>query len=174
MDFTQNYFQIFALPEAFDLDPGQLSERYLLLQKSVHPDKFAGVSDKERRLAMQWTTQINSAYATLKSPLPRAIYLLGLQDVSIKDNPALDPMFLMEQIELREELEEIEAGDTAIEKLEAFKRKAKTVMKTLEADFAEAFSTAQMETAESAVYKMQFMNKLLVAADQLEEKILDY
>jgi hypothetical protein len=31
-----------------------------------------------------------------------------------------------------------------------------------------------LAAAEQTTYKMQFMNKLLVAADQLEEQLLDY
>jgi len=174
VDFRQNYFEIFQLPQAFDLDVGDLSERFLQLQKSVHPDKFVAASDKEKRLSMQWATQINEAYTTLKSALPRAIYMLGLEGEEIANNPILEPVFLMQQIELREELEEIEMAGDSLETLDKFKDRVNKVMNTLEAGFSSCYQRKDLRKATQTVYKMQFMNKLLVAANHVEEKLLDY
>ena len=174
MDFKQNYFEIFQLPQVFDLDVKDLSERFLQLQKSIHPDKFVDASDKEKRLSMQWATQINEAYSTLKSALPRAIYLLGLEGEDMAHNPALEPAFLMQQIELREELEEIELGGTSLESLDEFKGEVEAVMKSLETGFSNFYRDKNLAGAKQVVYKLQFMNKLLVAAHNVEEKLLDY
>ena len=174
MDFKQNYFEIFQLPQVFDLDVKDLSERFLQLQKTIHPDKFVDASDKEKRLSMQWATQINEAYSTLKSALPRAIYLLGLEGEDMAHNPALEPAFLMQQIELREELEEIELGGTSLESLDEFKGEVEAVMKSLEAGFSNFYQGKDLAGAKQVVYKLQFMNKLLVAAHNVEEKLLDY
>lgn len=43
---------LFDLSVAFDIDWELLSNRYLVLQKSVHPDNFAHSSAQEQRLAM--------------------------------------------------------------------------------------------------------------------------
>ena len=174
MDFKQDYFEIFQLPRGFDLDLNLLSGRFRELQKSVHPDKYVGASDVEKRLSMQWTVQINTAHDTLKTSLTRAIYLLELSEVKIEMNPTLDPVFLMEQIELREELEEIGEADDAMSKLDDFKLRVKKVMASLESSFSAFFDASEFEAAEQEVYKMQFLNKLWVAADHLEEKLLDY
>ena len=61
VNFNNNYFEIFELPVSFRLDVPSLGETYLTLQKEVHPDRFAAASDGEQRLAMQWTTQLNTA-----------------------------------------------------------------------------------------------------------------
>ena len=174
MDFKQNYFEIFQLPQVFKLDVGDLSERFLQLQKTVHPDKFVDASDREKRLSMQWATQINAAHATLKSALPRAIYMLGLEGEDIAHNPVLEPAFLMQQIELREELEEIELADTSLESLDKFKGEVEEVMKSLETGFSDFYRDKKLAEAKQAVYKLQFMNKLLLAAHHVEEKLLDY
>ena len=77
----------------------------------MHPDRFAHAGDAERRASMQWTTRVNEAYRTLKSPVQRAKYLLELEgvDVAFETNTAMPPEFLMRQMELREALEQ--AGD---------------------------------------------------------------
>lgn len=175
MDFKQNYFEIFQLPAEFQIDTELLAERYRQLQRKIHPDRFADASERDRRLSMQWATQINEAYTTLKASLPRAMYLLELNgvDMSNKQNAPVEPAFLMEQITLREDLDSISEGDDAIARLDDFKAKVRGVMARLENEF-EANLEKNVDAAEQSVLKMQFMNKLMVAADQLEEKLLDY
>lgn len=173
-DLKQDYFSLFQREPGFAVDLDQLSGRYRELQKVAHPDRFAAGTDHEKRFAAQMTSRINEAYEALKHPLKRAIYLLEQSDVDIEHNPTLDPMFLMEQIELREEMEEIgEAGEDGLSRLDEFRAKTKSVLSELEAEFVGAYPTS-LKGAEQAVYKMQFIHKLLSEAKQLEEKILDY
>ena len=172
MDFNQNYFEIFGLPVDYSVDLDLLADRYIELQREVHPDRFAAGTEQEKRLSMQWATILNTANTTLKSPLQRAIYLLELKEVTIAQNPALTPAFLMEQIELREELEEIESGDGDLDRLDDFRRRVKAVMAEVEAGFGRAID-ADLAEAEQHVYELQFLTKLMASADQIEEKILD-
>ena len=44
-----NPFAIFDLPIAFNVDQALLSERYLVLQKSLHPDNFVTADAQEQR-----------------------------------------------------------------------------------------------------------------------------
>jgi molecular chaperone HscB len=96
--------------QALDLE--SLESSYRAVQSKVHPDKHAHAADSDRRLAMQWATRINEAFQTLKSPGPRARYLLGLlgHDPQIESNTAMPTEFLMNQMELREAVEEARAA----------------------------------------------------------------
>ena len=102
------------------------------------------------------------------------MYLRGRDGKDIADNPVLDPVFLMEQIELREELEEIERTDGPLATLDNFKTEVEKIMASFEEEFAASYSGGDHFKAEQAVYKLQFMNKLLLAANSVEEKLLDY
>jgi molecular chaperone HscB len=143
------------------------------LQKQVHPDRFVAGTDQEKRLAMQWATLVNTANETLRSPLPRAIYMLELRGVVLKHNPALPPSFLMDQIDLREQLEEIEEDEGDLEKLDSFRKKMLQAINVLQAKFKEALDE-DIDKAERLVYELQFLSKLMVSANRLEEKLLDY
>jgi molecular chaperone HscB len=112
MDPGANHFQLFALPVGFAIDAAVLDQAYRELQGRVHPDKFAHRPDAERRLSMQWATQANEAYRTLKRPLTRAQYLLHLHgvDVGAESNTAMPADFLIEQMEWREAVEEARQG----------------------------------------------------------------
>ena len=81
MSLTQNFFELFDIPVAFQIDSGLVAERYRKLQQALHPDRFANASDSERRLSVQRTAQVNEAFQTLKSPLLRARYLLQLKGI---------------------------------------------------------------------------------------------
>src|SRR5512135_2518203 len=115
-DFQQDFFSLFTLPARFQIDSTALEQSYRALQAQVHPDKFAHLSEAERRLSMQWATRVNEGYQTLRNPLNRARYLLSLHGIDTQEdsNTAMPAEFLMQQMEWREALEETrEARDGA-------------------------------------------------------------
>lgn len=120
-----NCFELFGLAPAFALDLGSLDDAYRQLQSKVHPDKFATATAADRRAAMQWAVRANEAYTTLKDPLKRAVHLLELRcvDLGAENNTAMEPAFLMAQMEWREAVEDardaknVEALDRLLENL---------------------------------------------------------
>ena len=119
----QNHFELFQLPVRFELDLTALSAAYREVQSRVHPDKFVQAGGAEQRVAMQWATQANEAYQVLKDPLKRAAYLCELHGVAlnVESNTAMPRAFLLQQMEWREQLQEVRAGRdlAALEVLEA-------------------------------------------------------
>jgi molecular chaperone HscB len=106
ISLTDSFFQLFDLPDAFEIDLSDLQARFLRLQGQVHPDRFSDRSDAEKRLAMQWATHVNEAHSTLKDPVKRAAYWCQLHShaVNAEYNTAMSPGFLMQQMEWRESL----------------------------------------------------------------------
>lgn len=103
-DFSQDFFALFGLPRAYRIDSDRLDQAYHAMQSKVHPDRHAHLPETERRLSMQWATQVNEAYRTLKQPLARARYLLRLAgaETDHESNTAMPSAFLVEQMEWRE------------------------------------------------------------------------
>jgi len=114
-NFSQNHFELFDLPRGFAVDMAKLDAAYREVQTQVHPDRHAAAGDAGRRVAMQWSTRANEAYQTLKNPLARATYLLQLrgQDIGAENNTAMEPAFLMQQMEWREAVEDATAAKNA-------------------------------------------------------------
>ena len=109
---NDSHFDLFDLPAQFALDSGALDHAYRTVQAQVHPDRFAAAGDAQKRIAMQWATRTNEAYQTLRDPLKRATYLLSLRgiDVGAENNTAMEPAFLMQQMEWRENIEDAAAA----------------------------------------------------------------
>jgi molecular chaperone HscB len=107
-----SHFDLFDLPAQFALDTATLDHAYRTVQAQVHPDRFAAAGDAQKRIAMQWATRTNEAYQTLRDPLRRARYLLSLRgiDVDAENNTAMEPAFLMQQMEWRESIEDAAAA----------------------------------------------------------------
>ncbi|WP_206951889.1 Fe-S protein assembly co-chaperone HscB [Trinickia acidisoli] len=103
-----SHFDLFHLPTRFALDLEALEHAYRTVQAQVHPDRFAAAGEAQKRIAMQWATRANEAYQTLRDPLKRATYLLSLRgvDVGASENTAMEPAFLMQQMEWRERVED--------------------------------------------------------------------
>lgn len=178
-DLTQNYYQLFGLPESFVIDQADLSSRFRELQKVVHPDRFASSSDQERRLAMQQATRINEAFDTLKKPVSRARYLLQLSGVEMNDESETmaDPMFLMQQMELRETLADIPSRADPQDALDKLMGEINTLQKGIIAELEQCFADkteASLQQARNSVRKLQFINKLRQEADELDEKLAGY
>ncbi len=174
---TQNFFELFSLPQQYALDRSALDERYRDLQRSVHPDRFASSGEQERRIAMQHATHINEGYQTLKNPLKRARYLLELRGRNIDDQQTIqaDPEFLMQQMELRERLGEIHAADDPLDALDALAREIGALYKALENELARVLDAegGDIEQAVGLVQKMQFFTRLQNEVQELEADLED-
>lgn len=168
----KNHFGLFGLPVGFEIDPGELSVRYRELQRRVHPDKFASGTDAERRASVQLATQVNDAFLTLKDPVRRAHYLLGLAGIETRNETgnALDPAFLMEQMELREALSQVRTLDDPHKKLAELSNDAAQRMQNKVDQFRDNYENDPVRALQ-ALREMQFLDKLRREIDELEEEL---
>ncbi len=106
---TPNYFELFGLPESFEVDLEDLQKRWKSRAAQVHPDRYVSGSAAEKRVAMQWSAEINEGYRVLKDPVSRARYLCEINGhpPSERTGSQLDAAFLEQQMQWRESLEEI-------------------------------------------------------------------
>ena len=110
MNLQDTDFELFAVPLMFAQDRSALDARWKELQREAHPDRFAAQGAAAQRVAMQWSVRINEAYQQLKNPIRRAAYLCELHGapVNAENNTAMPGAFLMQQMEWREALDDVE------------------------------------------------------------------
>ncbi|MBD1573603.1 co-chaperone HscB [Vibrio sp. S17_S38] len=169
-----NHFELFGLPNQFDLDKNHLSEKFRDLQKQFHPDKFAAASERDRLMSVQKAAEINDAYQTLKTPIERAEYLLSLYGVHIRGEHQTmsDPLFLMEQMELRETLEDISHLNDPNDALLEFDHKIQSMYQQHIELLQQQLVSEEWDIAADSVRKLKFVNKLRREIEQLEDKLL--
>ena len=175
MDFSSNFFDVFSIPVAWDVDLKGLGIRYRALQQEFHPDRYATKTEVEKRLAVQSASLINQAFDTLKSPLKRAQYLLELNNVNANQEAHIttDSGFLMQQIELREALAGVSKTQDPWVELERLKYEIEQTYIKLQGEFQHFFSTDALKLAFNTVAKMQFFAKLLTEIEHLEDELDD-
>jgi molecular chaperone HscB len=158
---SSNFFELFGLPVSYDVDLTTIQQQYMALQKKVHPDRFANGSDLEKRLSMQQTSWINEAQATLKDPVLRASYLLKLKgvDFSLENETTMDTAFLMQQLEMRERLENIRSEADPLKALDSIAVDVKDSTNKMMNGFAQSFENGQLDDAREWIRKLQFMQK---------------
>ena len=171
---TQNYFELFGFPELYDLDLAELSNRFRKLQSAIHPDKFASASDAERMLSVQKSALINEAYLALRNPLERARYMLKLRglDLSNDTSTSMAPEFLMQQMELREELEQVRQCEDPWSCLDKISDKISQILEEEKQAVSEIFADKDSDLEKIADYvrRMQFLCKLRQEVEALEEE----
>ena len=173
---NQNFFQLFDLSESFYLDVDHLSAKYRDMQTEVHPDKFAASPEQEKMRAVQMTSYINEAYSTLKSPIKRAAYILSLQGMdaeSVNQND-LGMDLLMEQMQLRESLDELPKDESALPELGRLKKDVKEKLSEKQNGFAGEVEQGEYICAKKIFHELQFLHKLLLEIEAGEEQRLDY
>lgn len=172
-DFSKNYFELFGLPVGYQVDAGELADRYRALQKVVHPDRFAAADAYSQRLSLQNATLVNEAFQTLKDPLLRAQYLLRLHgcDSAAETQTLNDPEFLMQQMEWREALANVPRAEAPHARLDALLDEIATMLRGQVAELAVLLdnpTAPQLDAAAQAVQRMQFLKKLHTEAEAIE------
>lgn len=171
-----NPFALFDLPVAFQVDSALLNERYLALQKSLHPDNFSAASAQEQRLAIQKSAEINDALRILKDPITRADSIIAIntgetENPEEKSNNDID--FLMQQMEWRETLENIEnRKDT--DELTAFTQEINQIRHAILSELSTALTEQQWDIARAITDKLRFIKKLQAEIERVEETLLDF
>lgn len=162
ISLTRNYFELFGLSESFEIDQQALAEKYRSLQSALHPDRFVNKTDQERRVSAQSAAFVNEAYATLKSDLKRAHYLLKLKDVEFNPDTetSSDTEFLVRQMELHERIEEIDDTDESITALDDLAQELKQQQAQLISQFSGQYAEDDLTHAKDTALKLQFYERL--------------
>ena len=177
MIIEKNYFALFGLPERFEVDGAELSDRYLSLQKTLHPDR-AHQSEREQLRAVQAVAQLNAALATLRSPLKRAAYLLMLKGIETDASAATigDTDFLLQQMLLREQLDDARQAADPEDALERLLETLESDEQPLRDALMSHLASDEPQVLQQALVllrKLQFFDKLRQQIELAEDQLAD-
>jgi molecular chaperone HscB len=109
-----NYFELFEIPVQLKVDTGPLHKKFFELSRKYHPDYFVNKDREAQAEALEKSAILNKAYKAFKDPDETIKYVLqqkGLLGEEEKYN--LPPDFLMEVLEINEQLMDADDDTTA-------------------------------------------------------------
>lgn len=172
-DFSRNYFELFDLAILFQVDETQLVSQYQKLQSEFHPDRYIDSDEQQKRVAMQATTHINEAYKTLRDEQSRARYMLELEGIQfdIEKDTTQDMDFLMAQMNLREQIDEVDSQTDPLDSLDELTSQSRKDKKNLIQAFQEHYLAQRWDEAKEVVLKLQFFARLQQQIKQKQETL---
>lgn len=106
-----DYFAVFGLPRKLGLDLEELQRRFYDWSRKFHPDLFQRATPEEQAISLENSALVNTAYRTLRDPIARVEYLIGLEEGAVKGIPPKAPLDLLEEmLEVQEALEGAKAS----------------------------------------------------------------
>jgi molecular chaperone HscB len=167
-----NYFELFDLPVAVKVDKDQLKRQFFSLSRRYHPDHFAGGSDEEQSEALDRSAELNKAYKTLNNEDETIRYLLQLNGLlAEEDKTQLPQAFLMEMLEVNEELADADLSDPdekdkVVRKLESIRKEIyEPVQDIMESD-QKAISQEELLRLKDYYLKKKYLKRLAAQSGQ--------
>jgi molecular chaperone HscB len=104
-----DYFALFEMPRQLWIEMNGLEQKFLQLSWKLHPDNFVNATEQERELSLKHSSELNDAYRTLRDPVGRVEYLLGIEGARKEGEhkQQAPPELLEEVFELNESLDEL-------------------------------------------------------------------
>jgi molecular chaperone HscB len=140
-----NHFEIFNLPQGFDIDQTNLTKSYFDLQAKYHPDKYNGPDI---------SSNINSAYKILKDDVARAEYLLQIMKIELPNLDFVELESLMEENEKVEEARDKTELDNILIENDA-------KIKECKSKISAAFSENNQGVAAKICAKMKYIDRII-------------
>ncbi|XP_078107440.1 iron-sulfur cluster co-chaperone protein HscB [Sander vitreus] len=164
-----SYFKIMNCDYTFTLDIHKLQKRYLLLQRSLHPDNFSQKSVKEQEYSESHSALVNKAYQTLLKPLSRGLYMLELEGMRIEEgtDSGADLEFLMELMEINEALDKARTPEEANKIGQDTKRKLAVLTEEIDA----ALLKGELQAAKALLAQMKYHANI---EEKVKEKLSEF
>ena len=142
-----DYFALFEMPRKLWVELPALEKKFLQLSWKLHPDNFVRASEQERELSLQHSSELNDAYRTLRDPVARLEYLLGIEGMRKEGErkQQAPPELLEEVFELNESLDELREAKASGGDLAALQTRLQVAEKSFQAQLGEV--DAQLQSA---------------------------
>jgi len=170
-----NYFELFEIPIQLRVNSQHLRKKFLELSRRYHPDFYIQGSDHEQAEVLEKSSQVNKAYKTFQDADDTIKYVLQLKNLLEEEEKyTLDPEFLMEVLELNEQVMELEMEPGAGQ-MERCERQAKQLLDSIYTDVAQIIENykdgvtteAELLTVKDYYYRKKYLDRILDKLGQL-------
>lgn len=157
-----NYFELFDLPFAPVIDKTFVARKFFELQKKYHPDFYSHASSDEQEKVLLQSANINDAFKIFQQPDKTLAYYLREKGILEEEEKfSLPPDFLMEMMELNEDLPDEEEVTTKAKINEYSTRLEKSVSSIYNNASIRELSMEELQALKTYYYKKKYLNRIL-------------
>jgi molecular chaperone HscB len=144
---SSDYFALFEMPKKLWIEMDGLEKKFLQLSWKLHPDNFVNATELERDLSLKRSSELNDAYRTLRDPVGRVEYLLGIEGARKEGEKKQQapPELLEEVFELNESLDELREARESGGDLSALRKSLEAARDNFQSKLTEV--DAQLQSA---------------------------
>jgi molecular chaperone HscB len=162
-----NYFELFEIPPQFEVDTKKLKPKFLELSRKFHPDFNTNEDETGLQRVMEISSAVNKGWQVFQDPMATLQYVLEMTgSISEQENAKLSGDFLMEMMELNEQITDSEQNQ-----LLDIKEKIYQYGQTLYSGVKKLLMSPPLSTSDSDLKKIKeyyYQRKYL---DRIQERI---
>ncbi len=163
-----NFFSLYSLPISFQPDLALVKARYYTLSRQFHPDLHGQASEEDQTEVLEKASMVNMAYKVFRNPDETIKYVLKLKGLLQEEEKyQLATDFLMEMLELNEQVMEREPGDAATatkltEAANAFQQEILAPVANILAHYEDGVTTEkELLVVKEYYYRKKYLDRIL-------------
>jgi molecular chaperone HscB len=166
-----NYFELFDIPVSLQPNRQLIKQKFYELSRKYHPDFYTQENDAEQAEALEKSSLVNKAYQTFQNDDETIKYVLQLKGLLEEEEKyALPPDFLMEVMELNEQLMEakMEQDDAALSRIQssiaALQEEIYKPVREIVSDYEDGVTADEkLLQVKEYYFKKKYLNRILAA-----------
>ena len=164
-----NYFELYGIPVLMKVDTEEIKNKFYELNRRYHPDLFTRAGQEKQAEILEKSSLINNAYKVFQNKDDLIKYVLQLKNLIHDDEKyELDPEFLMEVMEINEQLMELKEEPNE-EQLQDCEQRTKDLLNKIYKDvepivdgYQEAVTTEkELLQVKDYYYKKKYLQRIL-------------
>ncbi|MBC7828757.1 MAG: co-chaperone Hsc20 [Chitinophagaceae bacterium] len=170
-----NYFELYGLPVLMKVNSSEIKQKFYELSRQYHPDYYAKADESRQADVLEKSADVNKGFKIFQNTDDTIRYVLQLKNlIHDEEKYELDPEFLMEVMDINEELMELETGADKVA-VEQCLLKTKQLLTQIYNDVAPVVenyqegitSEKEMLKVKSYFYKKKYLQRILDKIHQI-------
>ncbi len=158
-----NYFELFEIPPQFEVDTKKLKPKFLELSRKFHPDFHTNEDEAGLQRVMEISSAVNKGWQLFQDPMATLKYVLEMTgSISEQENTKLSGDFLMEMMELNEQITDSEQNQLLDikEKIYQYEQALYSGVKKLLISSPSATSETDLEKIKEYFYQRKYLDRI--------------
>jgi molecular chaperone HscB len=158
-----NYFELFEIPPQFEVDTKKLKPKFLELSRKFHPDFHTNEDEAGLQRVMEISSAVNKGWQVFQDPMATLQYVLEMTgNISEQENATLSGDFLMEMMELNEQITDGDQNQLLDikEKIYQYEQTLYSGVKKMLISPPSATSETDLEKIKEYYYQRKYLNRI--------------